>query len=992
MPLAPVLDCPPTVWLIPRSGVQFVDLGFRLQGRKDLPTQWAFHDDAAVGPPRIVGRGDAEPTGRVSYEVDVRKILEMFDRTWLPLPILRRARSGGHDQGPTNWTRLYLTKLAEPDDSGYDHRLVVAFDTDLDVGSPDTAYLAPSPEDTQRGAEFSLADAPEVLDWYVSQRWVTDWCRGTVAAMIRGEERTRNRAPPVIDDAAIAARLDGGREEVARYLALLDLVRELRLLPAFRIVDRITVPRPAAIDVDLVLDVGNSRTCGLLVETHPDERTANVTNAQKLELRDLGRPERVYTDPFDSRIEFNRASFGRDDVSFLSGRADAFSWPTVARVGVEAQRLAGLRRGSEGATGMSSPKRYLWDADPRQDGWRFNAGDLDDQAGAYATGVAYTTLVNDAGEPLHDVPPDVAPNDDRRFPSIRAKYARSQLMAFALAEVLLQCFCMMNAPANRLKRPSAELPRRLARVIMTMPTAMPLAERQLLRHRATAARDLLFVCLGWAEVDPSGDGIVPLDDVALPEIVIEWDEASATQAAYLYSQIAVDHSGDARAFFDRARLPTNRTDPDLDDAFRLATLDIGGGTTDLVITSFRVEGAGANVTIFPTQILREGVSLAGDDVLFQIVVDHVLVPIREALVQSGVDQGIDVLMHRLFGGDRNDIDVADRLRRQQFAAHVGAPVALRLLQAYELWNPLGNEHRAEPFTLGDALGDAVDEGLLQRIEDEARRFGAFDFRLADVVIHVDLKELDRTTRSVLVELLRAMAELICRARADLLILSGRPSRLPAVFGAIVETCALPPHRIQPLHSFRVGSWYPFRDIHATIADPKTTAAVGAMICLLGEGRLRNFNYRSDRLRPRSTARFFGKLDLDDRLRQENVFFSDLDLDDEGYELPDQPFEFRGPMTLGYRQFGADWWPGAKLYGIDYLSPEAAARLNARTPLRVHLERVTGRGAKGVVDAFAIARIEDAEDRTVSKNQLRLRLQTIDNAEGYWLDTGVLLRS
>ena len=57
-----------------------------------------------------------------------------------------------------------------------------------------------------------------------------------------------------------------------------------------------------------------------------------------------------------------------------------------------------------------------------------------------------------------------------------------------------------------------------------------------------------------------------------------------------------------------------------------------------------------------------------------------------------------------------------------------------------------------------------------------------------------------------------------------------------------------------------------------------------------------------------------------------------------------------------------------------------------------LRRASGRESKEVVDAFAIRRIEDAEGRAVPANQLRLRLQTIDNAAGYWLDTGVLLKS
>ena len=213
----------------------------------------------------------------------------------------------------------------------------------------------------------------------------------------------------------------------------------------------------------------------------------------------------------------------------------------------------------------------------------------------------------------------------------------------------------------------------------------------------------------------------------------------------------------------------------------------------------------------------------------------------------------------------------------------------------------------------------------------------------------------------------------------------------AYHSAVLTECmALPPHRVIPLHDFQVGSWYPFRDYASTISDPKTTAAVGAMICLLGEGRLKDFNFRSDHLKARSTARFFGKLDRDNRLHEDDVYFRDLDLENEEYDLPDEPFEFRGPMTLGFRQFGADWWPGTRLYSLDYASPDIANKLNPRTPLKVTLRRNTRGENKEIVDAFMIDRIEDNDPRTVGANQLRLRLQTIDNQDGYWLDTGVLL--
>ena len=68
----------------------------------------------------------------------------------------------------------------------------------------------------------------------------------------------------------------------------------------------------------------------------------------------------------------------------------------------------------------------------------------------------------------------------------------------------------------------------------------------------------------------------------------------------------------------------------------------------------------------------------------------------------------------------------------------------------------------------------------------------------------------------------------------------------------------------------------------------------------------------------------------------------------------------------------------------------ANRLNSRTPLKVELSRATGRGNRGVVDAFTVRRVEDTEGRTVASRELRLWLQTIDEVDGFWLDTGVLL--
>ena len=56
------------------------------------------------------------------------------------------------------------------------------------------------------------------------------------------------------------------------------------------------------VDVSLVLDIGNSRTCGILIERLPTALTkATLGDAMLLRLRDLARPHLTYSEAFESR-------------------------------------------------------------------------------------------------------------------------------------------------------------------------------------------------------------------------------------------------------------------------------------------------------------------------------------------------------------------------------------------------------------------------------------------------------------------------------------------------------------------------------------------------------------------------------------------------------------------------------------------------------------------------------------------------------------------
>ena len=961
--LAKLKTLAPLVNLIPNTAIQFLDFGFNLNearvsrafltetgadGRAMLTT---LHPDDASGQ-FVTGDGRVVQPEQV-YSLNATKAAGILDGAWIPVPFLRirEPRPDGYhlfDQGPTNWARARLVELPTPDAEGHTHRVTLAFDTQLLPTREGRPYLAPSPLDMQSGEEFALTDVEADMAWFLEQEWVREWLYQRFHAV-----ELRRRAPRRVDEAELRKSPDA----VAAYLTVLTLLLRAVQPPRLRFtfVDEGPTARlNRPVDVDLVLDIGNSRTCGILMETSGDA-PVDMNDSYRLELRNLSRPEQVYDEPFPSRIEFVRGAFGDEKLSRRSGRASAFLWPTVTRVGFEAQALSWFSHGAEGNTGLSGPKRYLWDTDPRHHPWRFNPGPASvGDSGPVTTGPFVGHLREDGEELAAGEPP-----------AVTALFARGSLMSFFVAEVLLQAFVQANSPARRYERVYSEAPRRLRRVILTLPTAMPLAERKLFARRVSAAIRLTWRALG-------------LDESQAPEPFLQWDEATGTQIVFLYNEIKHNFQGDAALLFQvfgRMREGYGES-----PCLRLASIDIGGGTTDLIVTTYQLEGGTA---VKPIQEFREGFNIAGDDVLCGLIERNVLPALLDAIRQSGAANP-EELLARLLGANRGDQAERDRVLRRQFANQVALPLALELLHRYENADlSAGNE--AVTLKLADVYSPSAGphEQVVAFLEEAVRADGGQGFKLADVAFATTMLALDTTVRRILGQVLSDLCEVVYLYDCDYLLISGRPCRLPAVWAAILAKLPAPPDRIVSLHTYRVGDWYPFRAVSGRLTDPKTTAAVGAMVCALSEGQLYKFNLRSRELGMKSTARFVGVLEQTGRLKQDNVLFANLELEDRKTRLPEATFDFYAPVFLGFRQLGVERWPATPLYRITFARPQDA-RAKA-LPLKVTLERSTD---ENVDLDFKVTDVADANGNQQPAGVVLLKLQTLKDEYGYWLDTGI----
>lgn len=978
--LVTLCDYKQNVTLIENSGIQFLDFGVTPQ---DTPHGGRFVRKTANGPLLRLDYDEAQQKYTLPSDggpelvkpenvCSMAQSLALLDGVWLPFPLLRVNAPRAFVGGPDNWARIQINRLDIPDESGYTHRVTVAIDTRLMDDSD--SLLAPGPRDVSNGSRFAVAWRDEDVGDFLDQTWVDGWLREIFTQYVsRHEARTE-------EDIARALKFF---EYQAHWLNVMSLIGTQVRVPDVRLVAAET----NAIAIDLTLDVGNTHTCGVLIENdiHAEDGLSRTT---ALRVRSLSEPYRLSAPLFSSRVEFSQANFGKQAFSVESGREDAFIWPSLVRVGDEASWLAARRQGNEGSSGLSSPRRYLWDDAPAIADWRFNHPERE----APATARPLMLLINDEGEPLYRIPPAL------RLPVFNPRYSRSSLMTHMLCELLAQIISQMNSVAHRLQMGDINAPRYLRSLILTLPCAMPKQERDIFRLRMQEAIALVWKANGWHPQDADFTGAAGLaqSKVPVPEIKMEWDEASCGQLVWLYNEAMVTYAGQpARLFADLARTDAV---PDAAEvagrSLRVASLDIGGGTMDLAITRYSLETGGSGAKIRPELLFREGFKVAGDDILLEVIQRAVLPAIERALHNAGVSDTA-ALMMALFG-DAGRM-TSQSVLRQQLTLQLLIPAGLGVLRAWEQSNPADASdglHTHLGALLTHPLTGCVQE-YLQQVIRPALSDDAIRFDILATPLQVDFSALNQAVqeeRFCINQPLHAMCEAISYYDCDILLVTGRPAGLPGVKLLLNQLQPVPASRIRWMNHYQPGEWYPLRD-KGRIGNAKSTAAVGAALCCLAlDLRLPRFNLKAADIGAYSTVRHLGELDAqENRLSEENIWYRDIDLDDPEAQLDAElTFPLRGGVTLGFRQLDNPRWPATPLYTLGIRSPELARTLAGDGVLNVRLKLVHAQGEEEAC-TFELAEAALQTGERVGLDALALKLNTLAdrriNGQHYWIDSG-----
>lgn len=981
--------------------------------------------DPIKGPEKIVEYGTHDD----EFEVELQKSLQLYDGVWFPIPYLN-ARLNGDDFGPINWARARIVKvepknieqdiiksylkskglareefksvqygdasynddlvadtqdevkpkekkLVLPEGTDY-YRIVLAFDTKTQEFMDNKEYQAPADRDAESTVTFDFAYQDSRTIKYLKginggKAWVSDWV-GQVFSELYKERINGNISEQKLDDLKL-----NKKEHQAHYLNLLAFLGYVvGIAPVKLIQNRDFFGTGHIVDVSLVLDIGNARSCGIMVEqnNNVNSNDDNFSDTYPLLLRDLNTPEQVYNESFASRIEFAEPNFAYGNLSARSGRSDAFEWPSLVRVGQEASNLAALKSGNEGNTGLISPKRYLWSTDPfTKDRWVFNCYSYqvhskflrqeqrkkqsqNNRAHLDSVGMYFNT---------HGRAYFALDKDDTMLDNLDSRYSNNSTMTFMLIEIILHAMTQMNSLAQRNKTSFKNVPRRLKSIILTTPPCMSIEEKELYRACVYEALGILwksmgfdktydnlhFCCLNESQLElmrAEGADNIPNIYPPVPEVHMDWDEAESGQVVYIYNEAQKTFSGHGNSFIQYLRRPMTGQrigerlkDEDNDDLIsaRIASLDIGGGTSDLVIKdySFKKGVSYSKGDIIPHDIFKDGFKIAGDDILHDIIklclLNRLAYPMAKRRIQYRP------ILNKLVG-DSSGADAAAAMLRSQFTQQILVKVAYKIMFHLENLDPYAETCKVSGTVSDFILDKEVNHSLPKNVKrpgpypkpskevinyvndilsEALPNFSIMDFKLTFDIAKINRALLDGE-RFDICRILNKLCEVITTYNVDLLLLTGRASKIPAIRSYFLQRLNVPSSRIIAMHSYRCDTWYPFLQDGEVIGDPKTTAAVGALISYLrlDHTKFSTFKYNSKPSQKANSAHYVGVLDAKNNISDNAVLYKyessvllgqkdasmgkRVDIDKEGkftkYNRSDDAFTTKLSVEIGYR--------------------------------------------------------------------------------------------
>lgn len=901
-----------------------------------------------------------EEINTIYENINLKTILKSFKNKWIPLPYFKDNSINQDILNPTDWVRIYFNC----DNDFKKVKIVLAIDTTLAKQESDKTgpQLSLNPDENIFKLNTNEVSISTFLT-SINNKWINEYIS---KIYFENQSDLLNERPY--------------KQYISNYILLLKWLESLSQTPEFQLYTSETKKIP----VDLVIDIGNSATCALLFENPENEEFA-FKKVKKLIVQDYSNPELEYNKPFPMNLIFSESNFGNIDTKYYHN--NKFTVPSFVRIGYEADRLINNSSvndnfGRELKTHNSSPKRYLWDTKQSEQEWEFHPNGSNSVKKVYLSGIS--EQLNIDGTLKNDLEPGAS----------MSLFSRSSLLKFVFLELLIHAYVQINSYKFRKEHGNLTTPRTLKRITISCPTGMIQFEQIALREAAEDACKLLNNYVKYyfnsnenkfwfdlPEIIPSVKDISrKLSDL---EDRKDWiyDEATSCQLVFIYSLLSKKLQGNNYVIDNY--LFKNK------DKITVGSIDIGAGTTDVMIANYTLNKEQSTIKIKPDPQYWDSFKLAGDDLLKAIIQNVVIKEIGDFGISKNI-QNMPNILNGFFGKDSNNIIQDVKIMRKAFIHQVAIPIAIHCMKN-------ANSNEINTLTFNEILGNEfTNKKLLSYFENY------FGFKFLDIKWNIDSSKINAITKSVFDRLINQLSLVLNQYQCDYIVLSGKSFSLNSMEELVLQYASVSPKNLINLNTYWIGKWFPFSDNTGVVEDSKTMVSIGAIIALMADrlNKIDDFKIDSDIIKSKlvSTADYIVKKNGND---------SEILLtpnNNENYVLVDT-----FPFQLGFTKYKStnyqfsnlcciniDHFEINKKFEKDYPKKDSSFyeekvnleinKIRENLPLKITFSR----NFDDSKEELKIENIEDASGEEKPIKFFKLNYQTLENEKGYWIDTCEIL--
>ena len=903
---------------------------------------------------------------------DRRCHIDKLINQWLPLPVFELDLSGDFKQGPYNWCRAKIIPSSSILNGKMEADVIIAFDTRALYHDSQDSYSECPIFESEKSKDFKLCDRISILMDFCSG--TNSWVKNYLLRLVHGVTS--------VDDIIINPNDQDYRYSfLASYFLLIEYLQKKLDLPIFRLIRDREIEN---VNVEMVIDIGNSRTAAVLFEN------GDFTRVKPLRLQNFSNPIKKGVlnrsdESFNMRLAFQKVTFGEH---LLEG-SKQFIWPSVVRLGSEAEYLTHLTtnfaEGDEVLSTYSSPKRYLWDYSPRREEWRCVKTDQH--------GKMELPLIEGISNYLED---DGSVDKDGLGYGLH--YSRRSLMTLSFLEILSQARVQVNSNEYREFNGRLSSPRRINKIILTCPTAMSRKEQRSLHNSLKEAIFILeqFGMYSDETLVSAKVQVVP-DTESQREDNPQWifDEATCSQFVYLYGQLSEPYKNNSNEFFKLYGKKRKNEAGEEKDSIVIGSLDIGAGTSDIMICQYEYNVNNTS-RLKPVPMFWDSFDYAGDDMM-RVLISNILIQgdkgaLEQELLRKGFERSdARAKLYQFFGDDHNTLSFRDRILRRDFNLQVLIPII------YYFLDLLSKEVVYREVGYNDVFEDE------QPSQDVLFQFKQkFGFELQEIKWVYDKDQMSTYIERTLNGLLENIATIMYAYDCDIVLLSGRPASLQPIKDIFLKYFSVAPNRLVVLNKHRIGKWYPFADEHGFIHNSKSIVAVGAMIGYLASsaGKLTDFSLDLSELgvRLKPTTDYLVVKDTNVSLNK-----SFITPEKSSGNITVNSF----PLYIGCRQYDMRLYPVRPFLVLDINRDSVAAqlrvkyanksegelveivnsyceKLSEKAPLFFTIDRIDYQNDK---ENLTISNVENANGDIIPVSNFCLTVQSLNDPDCYWLDSG-----